>query len=332
MLPRTLRFAAVPGLLALAAVQSACAPRYAAKGPMQPSEIWTPLPVQHIMVHGVDIAYLDSGDPPDAPPSGNGPSTIVLVHGLSSYSSFWEYQVPHLAKRHRVLALDLPGFGQSGRPDAPYTPPWYADVVSDWMAAVWASRAVVIGHSMGGQVAMTLALEHPERVERLVLSAPAGIERFSPGASQFMKSWWTETRAMEAGEDEIRANFVASVFNNHDAGVERLVQERVRLGHGPAFAATSVAVSRSIAGMLDFPVWSRLPEITVATLIVYGSDDHLIPNPVFNGGSTRSVGEQGAARLPDAQLVMLPGAGHTAHHDDPRGFNAAVDRFLGDAP
>ncbi len=330
MLPRALRFAAVPGLLALAAMQGACAPRYAAKGPMQPAEIWSPLPVQHVTVHGIDIAYLDSGDPPDAPPSGNSASTIVLIHGLSSYSSFWEYQIPHLARHHRVLALDLPGFGQSGHPDAPYTPPWYAEIVADWMAAVWAPRAVVFGHSMGGQIAMTLALTHPERVEKLVLAAPAGIERFSPGTGQFMKSWWTETRAMEAGEDEIRANFVATVFNHHDDGVERLIEERVRMGHSPSFAATSVAVSRSIAGMIDFPVWNRLPGIAAPTLIVFGSDDHLIPNPVFTGGTTRSIGEEAARRIPDSELVILPGAGHTVHHDDPRGFNAAVDRFLGD--
>ncbi len=328
MLPKNLRFGAVPGLLALAAMQSACMPRYAAKGPMQPADIWTPLPVQHITVRGIDLAYLDSGAPPDAAPSGNGASTIVLLHGLSSYSSFWEYQIPHLAKHHRVLALDLPGFGQSARPDAPYTPPWYANVVSDWMNAVWADRAVVIGHSMGGQIALTLALDHPERVEKLVLAAPAGLERFNDGAGAFMKGYWTPTRAMEASEDEIRANFVATVFNHYDDGVERLIEERVRMGHERSFAQTSVAVSRSIAGMVDYPVWARLPEIAVPTLIVFGSDDHLIPNPIFTGGTTKAIAQAGADRIPGSELVLLSGAGHTVQHDDPRGFNAAVDRFL----
>ncbi len=329
MLPRALRFSMVPGLLALAAMQGACAPRYAARGPITPAEIWSPLPVKHVSVRGIDIAYIDSGPPPDASVGGGEVPTIVLIHGLSSYSSFWEYQIPALAQHHRVLALDLPGFGQSGHPDASYTPPWFASVVADWMDTVWAPRAIVMGHSMGGQVALTLALDHPERVERLVLSAPAGLERFDAGPAAFMKGYWTETRALEAGEDEIRANFVASVFNRHDDGVERLIEERVRMGHGPAFRGTSVAVSRSIAGMLDFPVWARLPEIKAPTLIVFGTDDHMIPNPIFTGGSTRSIAERGADRIPGAKLVMLPGAGHTAHHDDARGFNAAVDAFLG---
>lgn len=301
------------------------APRYNDLPPLEPADIWAPLPVQHMDVDGVDIAYIDSGVPlggdPDAPP-------LVLIHGLSSYMGFWEYQVPYFAKTYRVLALDLPGFGASGRPDAPYTPPWYADRVDNWLGALGVVSAVVMGHSMGGQIAMTLAIEHPGRVTALVLSAPAGIERFSPGAGQWMKDYWTESRAMESREEEIRANFQALVFNRMDRGVERMLEERVRMMRTPAFAGTSVAVSRCIAGMIDFPVYKRLGEIQAPTLLIYGTDDHMIPNPVFTGGSTRSVGEAGRDAIPHATLVMLKGGGHTVHHDLPEEFNAAVTSFL----
>lgn len=302
------------------------ASRYGALPPLLPSELWAPLPVQHMEIDGIDIAYIDSGLPAgadaDAPP-------VVLIHGLSSYMGFWEYQLPDLSKTHRVLALDLPGFGASDRPDAPYTPPWYADVVDNWLGSMGVVSAVVVGHSMGGQIAMTLAVNHPSRVEALVLSAPAGLERFSEGSSRWMKDYWTESRAMEAKEEEIRANFQAMVFNRMDRGVERLIEERVRMMKTESFAGTSVAVSRCIAGMVDFPVWSRLSEIKVPTLIVYGNDDHMIPNPVFTGGSTRSVGEAGKRAIPGAELVMIPGGGHTVHHDRPDEFNAAVTDFLG---
>lgn len=296
-----------------------CAARYGALPPIAPADIWAPLPVRHVQVGEVDIAYVDSG---------GGGEPIVFVHGLSSYLSFWEYQLAHFQGGHRVLALDLPGYGASSRPDAPYTMAWYADVVSDWMVAVGVPRATVVGHSMGGQIAMTLAVDHPARVERLVLSAPAGFERYTPGAADFMKRWWTESRALGATEEEVRANFVAMVFNRTDAGVERLIEERVRLGAHPAFRGTSVAVSRSIAGMIDGSVWDRLPEIAVPTLVVFGTDDKMIPNPVFTGGRTRAVAEAGVARIPGAELVMVPGAGHTVHHDAPEAFNAAVEEFL----
>ncbi len=302
------------------AMLAGCGPRYAQLGPLPPEQLWSPLPVWHLDVGGVDVAYVDSG--------GSGPP-VVLVHGLSSYLSYWEYQIPHLAKSgYRVLALDLPGYGQSGRPDAPYTPPWYADVVAGFMDGVGVERAVVLGHSMGGQVAMTLALEHPERVSGLVLSAPAGIERFTAGDARVMSAYWTEGRALETTEEELRYTFTRVVFNRVDDGVERLLQERVRMQHTPEFRGTSVAVARSIVGMLDHPVIDRLGEIAVPTLVVYGTDDRMIPNPLLHGGRTSTIARQAEAAIPGSRIVLVPGGGHTVHHDAPDAFHAAVDPFL----
>jgi pimeloyl-ACP methyl ester carboxylesterase len=314
---------------ALAAMS--CAPRYSALPPIEPSDLYVPLPVQHMDVAVGDslvaLAFVDSD------PGGNGPGRgeppIVFIHGLSSYMGFWEHQLPEFARSRRVLALDLPGYGASGRPDAPYTPPWYAEVVSHWLAALSVEEAVIVGHSMGGQVALTLALTHPDQVDRLVLAAPAGLERFSPGTAGWMKEYWHEGRALEASEAELRATFTTVVFNHPDAGVERLLEERVRMSSTPAFRGTSVAVSRSIAGMLDHPVADRLSEITAPTLLIFGTDDRMIPNPVFTGGATRTIAEQGARAIPGARLVLLPGAGHTVHHDAPDAFNREVANFLG---
>jgi len=295
-----------------------CVPKYSELPALAPAGLEAPLPVQTVEVNGVEVAYVDSGG--DGPP-------LVFIHGLSSYMGFWEYQLPELARDYRVLALDLPGFGASARPDAPCTPPWYAEVVSDWMHAVGVPEAVLVGHSMGGQIALTMALDHPERVRGLVLSAPAGVETFSRGAGDWMKDYWHEERALESNEAAVRAS-MQLVFNNHDEGVERLIEERVRLGMDPAFRGTSVAVSRSIAGMIDHPVAHRLDDITAPTLFIFGSDDRLIPNAIFNGGRTRAVAEAGRDAVPGAELVLLKGAGHTVHHDDPAGFNAAALAFL----
>lgn len=311
-----------PLIAAALAASVACAPRYHTAEPMAPDQLWSPLPMHTVQVDGMDIATLDSGG--DGPP-------IVLIHGLSSYTGFWSKQVDHLAKTHRVLALDLPGYGASSRPDAPCTPPWYATVVSRWMDELGVDSAVVMGHSMGGQIAMTMALEHPEKVDGLVLSAPAGLERFSAGEAALMKHFWHEERALGTSEQQVRASMLGAVFNEHDDGVERLIEERVRMGKHPEFAGTSVAVSRSIAGMLDWPVRDRLGQIGVPTLIVFGTADKMIPNPLLHGGRTRRVGEFGRDAIGGAQLVMIDGAGHTVHHDAPVEFNAAVDAFLGRA-
>lgn len=297
----------------------ACAPRYGGLPPITPDQLYSPLPVQHVLVEGVDLAYVDSG--------GAG-RPVVFVHGLSSNLAFWEYQLGAFAATHRVLAVDLPGFGASGRPDAPYTPPWYAEVLEGWMDAVGLESAVFVGHSMGGQIAITLALDAPERVQALVLSAPAGLERFEPGHTAWMKEYWHEARALEASEQDIRTNIRYAAFNRYDEGVERFIQERVRIASTPEFAATSVAISRCVAGMLDHPVADRLGEVQQPTLIVFGTRDRMIPNPVFNGGRTRAVAESGRDAMKDAELVMIAGAGHTVHHDAPEPFNQALARFL----
>lgn len=299
-----------------------CAPKYADLPDLHPTDFDTPLPVRHVAVDGVDIAYMDSGE------RGQADVPVVLIHGLSASMGYWAHNLPDLARDRRVLALDLPGYGASGRPDAPYTPPWYAETVAGFLDEVGIGQAVIVGHSMGGQVALTMAIEHPDRVDRLVLAAPAGLETFNPGAAAWMKQHWHEGRATEATEDELRATFQTLVFNRMDPHAERLLEERIRTRGTATFRGTSVAVSRSVAGMLDHPVADRLGQVRAPTLIVYGTDDRMIPNPVFTGGRTRRIAERGRDAIPGAELVMLPGAGHTVMHDDPRGFNEAALAFL----
>lgn len=302
------------------ALLTGCGAKYAHLGPLEPAELWSPLPVQHVDVDGIDIAYVDSG--------GTGP-VLLMVHGLSSYLSFWEYQIPHYQEQgYRVVALDLPGYGQSGRPDAPYTPPWFAGVVRGFLDAKGIDRALVMAHSMGGQISLTLALDHPERVAGLVLAAPAGIERFNRGEAKFLTQFWTEDRALQTSEEELRYTFTKVVFAKPDEGVERLLQERVRMQSTAAFRGTSVAVARSIAGMVNHPVVDRLPSLTVPTLVVYGTDDRMIPNPILHGGRTEDIARDAERAIPGVQVVRVRGAGHTVHHDDPDAFHAAADAFL----
>jgi pimeloyl-ACP methyl ester carboxylesterase len=296
-----------------------CAPRYAGLEPITPAALTTPLPMQYVTVDGMQLAYVDSG--------GEGP-VLLLVHGLSSSLSFWELQVQSLATDYRVIALDLPGYGASDRPDAPYTPPWFAEVAVHFLDELGLQQVTWVGHSMGGQIGLHAALMYPERLQRLVLAAPAGIETFSRGEADWMKGWWHESRALEADEPAIRTSFTQLVFNRRSELVERWIEERVRLRDTDAFRGTSVAVSRSIAGMLDHPVRARLSELALPVLIVFGTDDHMIPNPIFHGGRTAHVARQGRDEIPGAELVLVPGAGHGVQHDAPTEFDAAVRAFL----
>lgn len=305
-------------MLIVASLGMGCLPTYSQRPALEPAGLSAPRPYRWVEVDGIDTAYLDTG--------GAGP-VVLLVHGLSSHAAFWQHQVDALAEDHRVLAVDLPGFGASDRPDAPYTPPWYAEHLVSFLDVLQIERVHYVGHSMGGQIGLTLALEHEERLSSLILAAPAGIETFRPGHAAWMSEYWTEARTLYSAEVDVRRSF-GMVFAQPDEHAEQLLAERVQLGQHEAFRGTSVAVSRCVSGMLEHPVHERLPEISVPTLIVFGRRDALIPNPIFNGGRTAAVAHEGQSRIPGAELVLIRGAGHAVQHDAPDLFNQAAQDFL----
>lgn len=110
-----------------------------------------------------------------APHSGGERRPVVLVHGVTDSCRTWNRIAPALAAGRRVYALDLPGHGRSARPDAPYDVAWYARVVSAWITSLGLEDFDLIGHSLGGGIAMRVLLEPPGRVHRLVLIAPGGL-------------------------------------------------------------------------------------------------------------------------------------------------------------
>ncbi len=110
-------------------------------------------------VDGLDLHYIVEG---------RGPA-VVLVHGLGGFARSWRHNIPALASRATVYALDLPGFGRSAKPRAGYRLPYFARALHGFMEALGLSQASLVGHSLGGAVCITYALTHPARVERLAL-------------------------------------------------------------------------------------------------------------------------------------------------------------------
>ena len=121
---------------------------------------------------GVRVAVFEAGTPSGEP--------LVLLHGIGHWTqAAWDALLPEL-DAYRVVAIDLPGFGESDRPDAPYDAPYYARIVEDVVEARGLGRFCLAGNSLGGMIAAQFASGHPERVAALVLIAPAGFRR-SPG-------------------------------------------------------------------------------------------------------------------------------------------------------
>jgi len=107
----------------------------------------------------------------DSRPDARSSAPLLLVHGLGDEADTWRHVLPALATQRRVLALDLPGFGRSDKPDAAYTVPWYAAVLGELLDTLQVERVAVAGHSLGAITCHWLAMEQPARVERLALLA-----------------------------------------------------------------------------------------------------------------------------------------------------------------
>ena len=260
-------------------------------------------------VEGVRVRFRDTG-PRDAP-------AILLLHGFGASLESWEPWAKALSGEYRVIRLDLPGFGMTGAdPSGDYTDARSIRILTGLMDQLSVRSANVIGNSLGGRIAWTLAAEHPGRVNRLVLISPDGFA--SPGF-EYGKAPDTPVvmRALPyaAPRSMLKANLAAAYANP-----ERLSEENVALYHDMMLAP---GVRQAILDRLDQTIL-RNPEpvlagITTPTLLLWGVEDGMIP--ISNAVDYLD-------HMPNARLVRLPGLGHVPFEEDPAGSLPPVRQFL----
>jgi len=305
---------------------------YTSEGSKQPWPVKRiPLPRtanQYGMAVVPQMAYVDMpGNGPDA-------KTVVFIHGLGSYLKFWRAQLDVFQQQgYRVIAVDLPGYGKSDKPGTfPYTMEAMADAVLELVDTLGLDKPVLAGHSMGGQTSLSYAIRYPDSLSALVLASPAGFEKFSWKE----KAWFARAMSSEfiksAPESSIWGSVRQANFMHWRPELEWLIEERVRLAKSPEFDAYAYANVRTVRGLSnnDF-VRDNLHRVTVPTVIIYGTDDRLIPSPFLHGGEARGIMEYGASHIPGAKLVALEGCGHTVQMDCPERFNEAAFAFVRDA-
>ena len=272
-------------------------------------------------VGGSRVHYVEMG-PPEAERE---PLAIVFVHGLSGCWQNWLENIPHFARRHRVLALDLPGFGSSPVPDWEISIPEYGRLLNEFCDTVGARDCALIGNSMGGFVAAEAAISEPSQFEQLVLVSAAGVSsarlRRRPTAviarmlgAATPLAFRAQTRAFR--RERARALAFAGIFDSPRELRPELVWEFFQ---GGARAESFVEAMSSLAGY-DF--LDRLGEIEVPTLIVWGRQDHVVPPADALGYAERIAG---------ARLEVFDRCGHVPMAERPVRFNRLLDEFLAEA-
>lgn len=247
--------------------------------------------------------------------AGAGPA-MVLVHGLGADRRIWEGTMAAFAGRHRVVALDLPGHGESDKPDADYTPDYFADVVRGMARALGIDEAVLVGTSLGGRIALEIAATYPDWAHTVVLSAPAPIMggAWTPPVGWALANLtsplilrWLLPRGIARG-----------FFDAECPGALRrhgFVAEQLARADFPAFAR---AVARSIAGIVSGAP-PELARVRQRVLLLWGRHDRIV-DP---SGATALLRD-----LPGARLTLLDRCGHMPMLEQPEAFHAALDDFL----
>jgi pimeloyl-ACP methyl ester carboxylesterase len=258
---------------------------------------------------------------------GEGPP-LVFVHGLSGSWQNWLEQLPVFASDHRVIALDLPGFGRSPMPVEPISISNYARTLDSLFDALDVDAAAVVGNSMGGFVGAELAINFPQRVERLVLVSAAGISTYAhPGARRAMPvvrridrtiaayAGWvaskSDTVARRPGLRNATFGFVARHPSRLPAA---LVAEQIRGAGKPGFI-------QAFQANIDYDFRDRLGEIACPTLIVWGDSDRVI---------TVRDADAFAKLIPGSRRVVFKDTGHVAMLERPAAFNPLLADFLGE--
>ncbi len=241
---------------------------------------------REVRVSGYPVRYevAGEGDP------------VVLVHGLSGSTRWWNRNVPDLARHHRVYLVNLPGFGALRRSGPRFVLAEATSWLLAWMEAVGLGRAHFVGHSMGGYLCLRLAARRPEAVGRLVLVDPAGMPSH-------------RTMLGHLGPLLLSSRYARPAF------LPVLVRD--------ALYAGPLTLLRTTRDLLAEDVRDDLRRVEAPTLLVWGEKDPLIPP---------SIGDLMRAGIPGSRLLVIERAGHNPMFDCPEDFNKALLSFLAGEP
>lgn len=272
------------------------------------------------VVDGVETFYLDAG-PADAP-------VVVLLHGLGATNISMAPLIGALADRYRVIAPDLPGFGESAKPVRPYHAAYYARWLVAFLDALRISRASAIGNSMGGRVALEFGLRAPDRVDRLVLLAPSMAWRAFRQFVPIAKALRPELGVVPLVVPRVQVLTTLRLLFAHPerlpkTWLDAAADEFLHVFSSPRGRVAFFSAARQIyleESHGDRGFWDRLPRLRAPSLFVWGSRDWLVPI-----GFARHASDA----VPHATTVILDDCGHVPQYETMDRVNPLVRDFLG---
>jgi pimeloyl-ACP methyl ester carboxylesterase len=267
-----------------------------------------------VEVDGIPVNYVDVGSGEREP--------VVLVHGLGGQWQNWLENIPRVAQKRRVLALDLPGFGLTPMPNEEITISRYGRFIDSFAERLELGEVALVGNSMGGYITAEVAIQFPTRVSRLVLVSAAGVSSadtlqtpiLSAGRVATAVTAYGAARHRELAARPLTRHMTLALVARHP----RLL--RADLAYEGFFkGAGKPGFIDALRASLAYDFRDRLPDVAVPTLIVWGEKDAIIP--------ARDANEF-ERLIPDSRKVVMRDTGHIPMAERPRAFNDVLLDFL----
>lgn len=249
-------------------------------------------------VNGMKINYEEKGEG----------ELIVLLHGWGSNIKLFANLIELLSKKYKVVAMDMPGFGESDEPPAAWCVDDYADFVADFLESYSTDKVMLLGHSFGGRVIIKLNSHKnlPFDVTKVILVDSAGILPPKSNKKSFRTRWYKFCKG------------ILSTGIMQKLAPEALEKLRVKYGSAD-YVAASPLMRQVLVKTVNEDLEPLLPEIKCPTLLVWGVNDTATP---------LSDGEKMEKLIPDAGLVKLENAGHYSFLDQQYTFNRVMSSFM----
>ena len=272
---------------------------------------------EEITLHGHTVTYQRAGWGP----------LVVLIHGITSSSETWQDVIEPLSERYTVVAPDLLGHGGSAKPRGDYSLGAYASGLRDLLSALGHERGTIVGHSLGGGVAMQMAYQYPERCERMVLVSSGGLGRevhpllraaTLPG-SEFVLPLLAADRVVNVG------NAVGGFLGRFGLRAGPDLDEMWRGFSSLGDVGARGAFIHTLRGLIE-PGGQRVDATDrlylaerMPTMLMWGERDPIIPV---------SHGRAASEMIPGSRFEVFPEAGHFPHRDEPRRFVKTLTDFI----
>lgn len=274
--------------------------------------------------YGTDkMAYADTG---------NGDQVLVFLHGMGSSQKAWAKNVSELKDTFRCITLDLPGYGLSSPLPSVYEIGSVAELVIDFISTLQLRNVSLVGHSMGGHISMEIARRAPKLVDRLVLVAPAGLERFEEKEIAVIEQFFTAELVSSYPDEMIRKNFLINFYRMPE-DAKFMIEDRLQLKADKLkYLQFCKTIAETTQAIVKYNMLEYLDQLRLPVLIMYGRQDKLIPHHILHPElELEAIVGEALEKLEKGSLVLYENCGHFVQWEKAEEVNAEILGFCGES-